>query len=401
MGDKRLAGKDSTSTNWVKFQIKVAIVLCLWLASQLYLIGGIPSPDHSLIALRESATSESPRPQDSGAIDDAKKIEGHEAEVSHHSIFSPENSLIAPREPANALRPQGSGAIDDMTKIKGDDEAEVSHHSIFELSLFGNKSPDDFQFFTPHAPSCNVSLEPREVSFTLVSQLSNDRMWMIPHICERWGNNPMSIVVLTDRTVESVRFPMISGGCSDEHLSVQTVGRTMYDPDGTEYPVNVMRNLAMSAVKTTHVLYADVDFWPSADLFSIMSDNNIKERLASDPMLAAVLPAFQMQDMCKDKECREKNILLIPRNKVELSVLHRMEKVSSFDPTNAGGHGSTQYETWLVQQDTATFVDLPCIKSNRYEPYMVLRYCSELPPFQEGFTGYGKNKMTVGSSYLN
>jgi hypothetical protein len=46
---------------------------------------------------------------------------------------------------------------------------------------------------------------------------------------------------------------------------------------------------------------------------------------------------------------------------------------------------------------TTTYIDvcgLASIKSNRYEPYLVVRYCSELPPFQEGFTGYGKNKMT-------
>ena len=121
----------------------------------------------------------------------------------------------------------------------------------------------------------------------------------------------MSIVVLTDRTAKEVKTLMVSGGCSNENLTVQTVKRTQYDPDGTEYPVNLMRNLAMSAVKTTHVLYADVDFWPSADLYSILSHDNVKERLASDPKLAAVVPAFQMKDMCKDKDCREENLYLI------------------------------------------------------------------------------------------
>ena len=74
--------------------------------------------------------------------------------------------------------------------------------------------------------------------------------------------------------------------------------------------------------------------------------------------------------------------------------LIKMKKASTFDPTNVGGHGSTKYITWR-DQEVGTMVDLPCIKSNRYEPYLVFRYCSELPPFQEGFTGYGKNKMTV------
>ena len=38
--------------------------------------------------------------------------------------------------------------------------------------------------------------------------------------------------------------------------------------------------------------------------------------------------------------------------------------------------------------------DLPCILSNRYEPYLATRYCKEYPPYQTAFTGYGKNKMT-------
>jgi hypothetical protein len=48
--------------------------------------------------------------------------------------------------------------------------------NIFELSLFGNQSPNDFQQYTPHAPSCSIPLIAQEVSFTLVSQLSGNRI---------------------------------------------------------------------------------------------------------------------------------------------------------------------------------------------------------------------------------
>lgn len=37
---------------------------------------------------------------------------------------------------------------------------------------------------------------------------------------------------------------------------------------------------------------------------------------------------------------------------------------------------------------------IPCFRSNRYEPYLLLRRCAPtLPPFAEAFTGYGKNKI--------
>jgi hypothetical protein len=267
--------------------------------------------------------------------------------------------------------------------------------NIFELSLFGNQSPNDFQQYTPHAPSCSIPLTANEVSFTLVSQLSGDRLWMVPYHCERWGlTNPMSIVVFTDRPANEVKMALVLKGCSDDQLTVQTVSNTKYDPSGTEYPVNLMRNLAFSAVKTTHVVYADVDFWPSSDLYPILTNTTVQDRLATDSKLAVVIPVFQMVRMCRAyKDCKDTNIPKMPKHKKRLLWLISRRGASAFDPTNLGGHGSTKYQTWR-HQPTSTFVDLPCIKSNRYEPYLVVRYCSELPPFQEGFTGYGKNKMT-------
>jgi hypothetical protein len=50
-------------------------------------------------------------------------------------------------------------------------------------------------------------------------------------------------------------------------------------------------------------------------------------------------------DMCKDKDCREENLYLIPRNMKGLSGMYRRGQVSTFDLTNAGGHGSTEYGT--------------------------------------------------------
>lgn len=207
----------------------------------------------------------------------------------------------------------------------------------------------------------------------------------------------MSIVVFTDRKAAVIKSELISMGCSNENLTLQTVKKTTYDPDGTEYPVNLLRNLALSVVKTSHIVYADVDFWPSSDLYSILSKETIKEQLASDSKLATVIPAFQMERLCREyRDCRENNIPKMPKHKEALMWLIGRRAASAFDPSNPGGHGSTKFVTWK-DQETATFVDLPCIKSNRYEPYLVVRYCSELPPFQEGFTGYGKNKMTVSS----
>ena len=175
--------------------------------------------------------------------------------------------------------------------------------SIIGVSPFGGNSPDEFPLCTPHAPACSEPLDETRVSFTLVSQLSYARLSMIGHHCKRWGNNPISIVVITDKTAVDVKAELLSMGCSEEQMTLQTVSKTEYDPDGTQYPVNHMRNLALSAVKTSHIVYADVDFLPSADLYSIISNQATKERLASDSKLAVVIPVFQMNWLkCQDDE---------------------------------------------------------------------------------------------------
>jgi hypothetical protein len=83
----------------------------------------------------------------------------------------------------------------------------------------------------------------------------------------------------------------------------------------------------------------------------------------------------------------------MPQLKENLIPMAMNHSVTAFDPTNYGGHGSTRYEDWL-EQDASDLLEIECVKSNRYEPYMVFSYCREVPPFQQVFTGYGKNKMT-------
>ncbi len=124
-------------------------------------------------------------------------------------------------------------------------------------------------------------------------------MWMVQYHCKCWGDNPMSIVVFTDRTAKSVKSELVLMGCLEEHLTLQTARKT-YNQLGTEYPVNLLRNMAFSAVKTSHIVFVDMDFWPSTELCSILSDKKTMGCFASDPKLAAVIPAFQLHQRCRD-----------------------------------------------------------------------------------------------------
>jgi len=240
---------------------------------------------------------------------------------------------------------------------------------------------EKFVVNTFSAPTCKT-LEYTDVSFTLVTQTSQDRLWMIQHHCLRWGiNNPISIAVFTDYSVSDIIDEM-HPACDPLMVTIKTLSPTGVSQ--ADYPINTLRNLALSGVTTTHVIYIDIDFWPSENLYQLLNWNETKHQFAHDDKLAVVVPAFSVP-----REASE----MMPSTFSDVTNLLKKKMIAPFDITNRGGHGSTLYAKWFYQEE-GYLLDLPCVKSNRYEPYMAFRYCQDLPPFQEVFTGYGKNKMT-------
>lgn len=267
-----------------------------------------------------------------------------------------------------------------------------------------------FRLRSEEAPACEDVGSPDDVDVTLVTQLSDDRLWMMEHHCARYGPHPMSVAVYSNSTPKSVADDLSGLGCNIEgwsatHEQGATVALEVLDARvhgaWNDYPVNALRNLALGGVRTTHVAYVDVDFWPSEGLYEAVL--GVRERLREDPRLALVIPAFQLNrgEDCWDwtVDCREDNVPRMPFSIPDLARTIRTGEVSVFDPSNGGGHGSTDYDHWLRYQLDPEPEDalhaIPCLKSRRYEPFVTIRYCRELtPPFQAAFSGYGKNKMT-------
>lgn len=252
-----------------------------------------------------------------------------------------------------------------------------------------------FQNSTVGAPLCMPLTSPDAVSYTLVTQTSANRLWMMQDHCERWGiHRPLSVAVYStdpDDTLPALTKKLQRLGCDPNSLSVQLLA----DPNSTmsEYPINVLRNMAIRAVKTTHLVYIDMDFWPSTDLYDNLMQPNVRAHLASDDRTALVIPAFMYLNWCPNKSCRPN----VPHNRSELLPLlssKRHPKVTRFDRKNSAAHGTTRYREWSTTQTRRDLISIPCTESNRYEPYLVVRWCEKLPPFQEAFTGYGKNKIS-------
>lgn len=292
--------------------------------------------------------------------------------------------------------------VTEQTKIqRSDNVTQQGELSTFTKPYRSLSYHDlNFKLYSLGAPSCEEKLDPENISFTLVTQVSEDRLWLITQNCLRWAPGHISVAVFTNKSVETLRghFSQLEakyGSCQPDQVKISVLSTNSYGKDN--YPVNTLRNLALQQVKTSHIMYVDSDFFVSPNLFTVLHDIDVKKKLSEDFKLALVVPAFQVRQACKKQsseyECRLDSVSRIPKDVDELIRMVIGHKATAFDPTNRGGHGSTSYLEW-ARMNPGDLRDIPCILSNRYEPYLAVRYCKDYPPYQEVFTGYGKNKMT-------
>lgn len=263
------------------------------------------------------------------------------------------------------------------------------------LSEEQQHSEIEFQGKTASAPVCSYSdIEAQSIDFTLVTQLSPARLLVMKEQCRRWGPHPISVGIGGSVSKEAIVRVLVTMGCDEELLTVTVI----HEEEEGEYPVNKLRNAALAAIKTSHAVYVDADFLVSPDLYADLATH--REALV-DPKTALVVPAFQLNPLgcaLDNSHCENLHLSLIPEHKSELSELFgSIEDDAAITPfdykKNVGGHNSTRYEDWFHQVD-GELLPIECLQSDRYEPYLVLRYCRDLPPFQEAFVGYGKNKVT-------
>ncbi|KAL3932480.1 MAG: hypothetical protein SGPRY_000683 [Prymnesium sp.] len=235
---------------------------------------------------------------------------------------------------------------------------------------------------------------------TLVTQASADRLWMVPHICGRWRDAPMIVVSLS---MPSARpdWRQTYGGSSCHLTRLQLSSNSDQGGEAAEaYPINWMRNQGILCVKTTHYFVVDIDFWPSTELLT-----GIRLQLTSwgNSRRALVVPNFQRSGHgCRnDKKvtaCRdalEKGIIAMPTNFSELQACLTLNDCSVFDVEyNPQGQSSTNAKAWRAYEGYGSY-RIPCIASDRYEPFVLLHRTTETPLFDERFQGYGKNKVQL------
>jgi glycosyltransferase-like protein LARGE len=313
--------------------------------------------------------------------------------------------------------------------------------------------------------SCPSSPLPAEspVKITLATQLSANRFWVVPLLCRRWKDPIVAVVYLeetcdanattADNLEERVAFLVdtltVAPGCPHMHLIVyvQDVVPAPF------YPINRLRNLALEAVRTSHVLMDDIDFVPSVTLANdireawamrrkagkadwqasqIVNTTNATDAtkfvLPPSPFLEAlVVPAMELSLNEVDKAEFIVNPAShqdwIPSNFDELLTCVDRGDCQTFSE-NVRMHGSTKTAAWLAREwydewecptaaapstNTTLVRDVRrilCVEYPGYEPYVAIPWCPiatadehvltrhAAPYYDERFVAYGWNKVS-------
>jgi len=146
------------------------------------------------------------------------------------------------------------------------------------------------------------------------------------------------------------------------------------------YPINALRNLAVSQARTELVFLLDVDFVPSAGLLRDLTRQSTLLSHLTASKAALVLPAFEVNSRHR-----------LPRQQAALAAL-----TSSSPPQASGfhidhfpvGHAPTDFARWF-----SAGRPYEVAYEENFEPYIIASR-KWLPAYDERFRGYGLNKVS-------
>ena len=280
----------------------------------------------------------------------------------------------------------------------------------------------------PLTSSCPADLAPGNLSTTLVTQCTLNRVDLLLETCNRWKGPIILSLFLANEEEESLWSDRQSNW--EEMCPQMTIlahRATAEEEEAGSYPVNKLRNLGLDAVKTSHVFVMDADFVPSADLYVTIGDVLDARRqmeqiegvgASSGKKDAIIVPAFERKppEPCSTiEDCRKyikEDRNFIPQAIEDLrdcSWGSKKDCIVFQSDNNWEGHHTTHSDQWLKgdwyddgdyraaepnlnvaagggnvekKQRRKEKIDLSrkiktvnCFDSYRYEPWVVLRWC--------------------------
>jgi len=228
--------------------------------------------------------------------------------------------------------------------------------------------------------------EGQQVDVTLVAQLSMDRLQHLDALVKHW-EGPISLALyISDAEAQQFLRYVLSSQSLQER---RNVGYHIVYREGEFYPVNYLRNVALSRINTPFVFLIDIDFLPSFGLYEYLkkavymvmlspSNSSLVSSLNATKQ-ALIVPAFESQ----------RYRLSFPSSKTDLISMLDEGTVFTFRyHVWAKGHAATDFSKWRSATNPYKIRWEP-----DFEPYIVVRR-EGLPQYDTRFVGFGWNKVS-------
>ncbi|XP_071505018.1 xylosyl- and glucuronyltransferase LARGE1-like [Diadema antillarum] len=213
-----------------------------------------------------------------------------------------------------------------------------------------------------------------DTDVTLVAQLSMDRLQMLEAICKHW-EGPISLALyMSDAEAQQFLRYALS---SEVLMARKNIGYHVVYKDGQFYPVNYLRNTAMSQVQTPYLFLSDIDFLPMYGLYDYLRKAISMLDMAGSNK-ALVVPAFETL----------RYRLTFPKSKADL--LHMLDMGTLFTfryHVWQKGHAPTNFARWRTATTPYQVQWEP-----DFEPYVVVK--KDCPKYDQRFLGFGWNKVS-------
>eukprot|EP00977_Amphora_coffeiformis_P011396 scaffold2760_cov167-Amphora_coffeaeformis.AAC.10 len=291
---------------------------------------------------------------------------------------------------------------------------------------------DNFRHLNKCPPNLQQQQQQQQslVQTTLVTLLDVERLWMAKHICARWKDPIVMIMYFADENEYSNAAESFGQEMKMECSHVNLLFFVDDSSPGKKkapYPINLLRNLALEEVQTSHVLLTDGDFLPSRELSTEIAKalelrKGARRRLniTEEHRDALVVPSFQIEFQ---EESQQHQFLENPNEMAQHipSTFERLQRCvnttvcSVFqEREKPERHSSTRARRWLQkdwyeelssssEESIRNIKPLTCTASPQYVPYMVLPWCPNRqsaqrsepisPLYDERFVGHGNSKI--------
>jgi hypothetical protein len=228
--------------------------------------------------------------------------------------------------------------------------------------------------------------KPPPFSCTLVTQTNLERIWALSAIVERWQGK-IAVTVLFPLNTSRETVARTTGHFPTRVTVLNVIHK------GGEYPINILRNMAVKLVNTSHYLVIDVDLVPSVGLEQLILHEDMGQWLVH-PRMALVVPVFEFSSDVRCPDTSSECVSLLPASFQELSACMEQQRCQVHHQIFSNtSHSTTDHKHWLSPNLKKGTYPILCFDSIRYEPYVVLPHLPDTPKYNDRFVGHGQNKI--------